>query len=158
MIEFKTAVLLGAAMKMGAIVAETSEENADLIYNFGLNLGIAFQLQDDYLDAFGDPEKFGKEVGGDIKQNKKTFLFLHALEVANDLQKLRIRQMIQENPADKVQQMLNIFKECNVDAWANELKEKYYQIALKHLDDIAVTSVRKKALIELAEFLIQRES
>jgi geranylgeranyl diphosphate synthase type II len=66
--------------------------------------------------------------------------------------------MIQENPADKVQQMLNIFKECNVYAWANELKEKYYQIALKHLDDIAVTSLRKKALIELAEFLIQREN
>ena len=78
MIEYKTAVLLGAAMKMGAIVAETSEENADLIYNFGLNLGIAFQLQDDYLDAFGNPETFGKQVGGDIIENKKTYLYLKA--------------------------------------------------------------------------------
>ena len=74
MIEYKTAVLVGAAMKMGAIVAETSEENANLIYNFGLNLGIAFQLQDDYLDAFGNPETFGKQVGGDIIENKKTYL------------------------------------------------------------------------------------
>jgi len=158
MIGLKTSVLLAAALQMGAVIGGASEGNCNHLYQFGLNLGIAFQIQDDYLDAFGDPEKFGKEVGGDIKQNKKTFLFLHALEVANDLQKLRIRQLIQENPADKVQQMLNIFKECNVDAWANELKEKYYQIALKHLDDIAVTSLRKKALIELAEFLIQREN
>jgi len=158
MIGLKTSVLLAAALQMGAIIGGASEGNCNHLYQFGLNLGIAFQIQDDYLDAFGDPGKFGKEVGGDIKQNKKTILFLHALEVANDLQKLRIRQLIQENPADKVQQMLNIFKECNVDAWANELKEKYYQIALKHLDDIAVTSLRKKALIELAEFLIQREN
>jgi geranylgeranyl diphosphate synthase type II len=158
MIGLKTSVLLAAALQMGAIIGGASEGNCNHLYQFGLNLGIAFQIQDDYLDAFGDPEKFGKEVGGDIKQNKKTFLFLHTLEVANDLQKQQIAKLIKENPEDKVQQMLAIFKECNVDAWANELKEKYYQIALKHLDDIAVTSVRKKALIELAEFLIQRES
>ena len=158
MIGLKTSVLLAAALQMGAIIGGASEGNCNHLYQFGLNLGIAFQIQDDYLDAFGDPEKFGKEVGGDIKQNKKTFLFLHTLEVANDLQKQQIAKLIKENPEDKVQQMLAIFKECNVDAWANELKEKYYQIALKDLDDIAVTSVRKKALIELAEFLIQRES
>jgi geranylgeranyl diphosphate synthase type II len=158
MIGLKTSVLLAAALQMGAIIGGASEGNCNHLYQFGLNLGIAFQIQDDYLDAFGDPEKFGKEVGGDIKQNKKTFLFLHILEVANDLQKQQIAKLIQENPTDKVQQMLTIFKECNVDAWANELKEKYYQIALKHLEDIAVTSIRKKALIELAEFLIQRES
>jgi geranylgeranyl diphosphate synthase type II len=158
MIGLKTSVLLAAALQMGAIIGGASEGNCNHLYQFGLNLGIAFQIQDDYLDAFGDPDKFGKEVGGDIKQNKKTFLFLHTLEVANDEQKQRIQQLIQENPADKVQQMLRIFKECNVDAWANELKEKYYQISLKHLDDIAVTSIRKKALIELAEFLIKRES
>ena len=79
MIEYKTAVLVGAAMKMGAIVAGTSEENANLIYDFGLNLGIAFQLQDDYLDAFGDPLTFGKQVGGDIIENKKTYLYLKAV-------------------------------------------------------------------------------
>jgi len=79
MIEFKTAVLVGAAMKMGAIVAETTEENKKLIYDFGLNLGLAFQLQDDYLDAFGNPETFGKQVGGDIIENKKTYLYLKAM-------------------------------------------------------------------------------
>ena len=78
MIQYKTAVLVGAAMKMGAIVADTSVENANLIYDFGLNLGIAFQLQDDYLDAFGDPETFGKQVGGDIIENKKTYLIRYS--------------------------------------------------------------------------------
>ena len=80
MIEFKTAVLVAAAMKMGAIIAQTSKENSKLIYDFGLNLGLAFQLQDDYLDAFGDPKTFGKQVGGDIIENKKTYLYLKALE------------------------------------------------------------------------------
>jgi geranylgeranyl diphosphate synthase type II len=75
MIEYKTAVLVAAAMKMGAIIAQTSKDNAKLIYDFGLNLGLAFQLQDDYLDAFGDPETFGKQVGGDIIENKKTYLY-----------------------------------------------------------------------------------
>src|SRR5690606_36613980 len=79
MIEYKTAVLVGAALQMGAIVARTSEANKKGIYDFGLNLGIAFQLQDDYLDASGDPETFGKQVGGDIIENKKTYLYLKAL-------------------------------------------------------------------------------
>src|SRR5690606_23692113 len=82
MIEYKTAVLVGAAMKMGAIVAEASVEDQDIIYQFGKNLGIAFQLQDDYLDVFGDPETFGKQVGGDIIENKKTYLYLKAVEFA----------------------------------------------------------------------------
>ncbi|MCL4144881.1 UNVERIFIED_CONTAM: hypothetical protein GTU68_063636, partial [Idotea baltica] len=80
MIRLKTSVLVAAALQMGAIVAETSEENERLIYNFGLNLGLAFQLQDDYLDTFGDPETFGKLIGGDIIENKKTFLYLKCLE------------------------------------------------------------------------------
>ena len=158
MIGLKTSVLLAAALQMGAIIGGASEGNCKHIYQFGLNLGIAFQIQDDYLDAFGDPEKFGKEVGGDIKQNKKTFLFLHTLEVANDEQKKQIEILIETNPANKVEQMLSIFKDCNVDAWANELKEKYYQLAMKNLEDIAVTETRKKPLMELANFLIEREN
>ncbi|MFY7964918.1 MAG: polyprenyl synthetase family protein, partial [Chitinophagaceae bacterium] len=90
MIGLKTSVLLAAALQMGAIIGGASEGNCNHIYQFGLNLGIAFQIQDDYLDAFGDPEKFGKEVGGDIKQNKKTFLFLHTLEVVDNNQKKQI--------------------------------------------------------------------
>lgn len=158
MISLKTSVLIAAALQMGAIIGGASENNCNHIYQFGLNLGIAFQIQDDYLDAFGDPEKFGKEVGGDIKQNKKTFLFLHALEVANDEQKQKIETLIKTNPSDKVEQMLAIFKACNVDAWANELKDKYYTKAMESLEAIAVVSNRKKSLKELAEFLIQREN
>ncbi len=157
MIRLKTSVLLAASLQLGAILGGASEGNCNHIYQFGLNLGIAFQIQDDYLDAFGDPQKFGKDVGGDIRQNKKTFLLIHALEVANPQQKATILQLMKENPANKVEQMLQLFKECNVDAWANELKEKYLQTALQHLEDIAVTSTRKESLKELAAFLIQRE-
>lgn len=157
MISLKTSVLLAASLEMGAIIGGASEGNCRHIYEFGKNLGIAFQVQDDYLDAFGDPEKFGKEVGGDIRQNKKTFLLLHALETASAEQKLELQQLMRDNPADKVQRVLSIFRACGVDAWAMELKEKYLQTALKHLDDIAVMAVRKKPLLELAEFLIQRE-
>jgi geranylgeranyl diphosphate synthase type II len=91
MIQYKTAVLVGAAMKMGAIVAETSAENANNIYDFGLNLGLAFQLQDDYLDAFGNPETFGKQVGGDIIENKKTYLYLKAMEFANTIKDCNVK-------------------------------------------------------------------
>ncbi|MBA4198817.1 MAG: polyprenyl synthetase [Chitinophaga sp.] len=157
MISLKTSVLLAASLEMGAILGGASEGNCRHIYEFGKNLGIAFQIQDDYLDAFGNPEKFGKEVGGDIKQNKKTFLWLHVLETANAGQKQELLNLIKDNPADKVEKVLKIYKDCNVDAWANELKEKYFQIALKHLHDIAVVSSRKKPLLELAEFLIQRD-
>ncbi len=157
MIGLKTSVLLAASLEIGAILGGASEGNCRHIYEFGKNLGIAFQIQDDYLDAFGDPEKFGKDTGGDIRQNKKTFLLLHALEVASPEQKKTLQQLMQQHTPDKVQKVLSLFKECNVDAWANELKEKYLTTALKHLDEIAVLSLRKKPLEELAAFLIQRE-
>jgi geranylgeranyl diphosphate synthase type II len=157
MIGLKTSVLLAASLEIGAILGGTSEGNCRHIYEFGKNLGIAFQIQDDFLDAFGDPEKFGKDVGGDIRQNKKTFLLLHALEVATPEQKEILQQLMHQNSPDKVQKVLAVFKECNVDEWANKLKEKYLQTALTHLDAIAVLSIRKKPLEELANFLIQRE-
>jgi geranylgeranyl diphosphate synthase, type II len=157
MISLKTSVLIAASLEMGAILGGASQGNCKHLYEFGRNLGIAFQIQDDYLDAFGDPEKFGKDVGGDIRQNKKTFLLLHALEVANKEQKTKMETLMAENPADKVPQMLEIFKACNVDAWAKALKEKYVQTAYKHLEDIAVVSIRKKPMMEVAEFLIQRD-
>ncbi len=157
MISLKTSVLLAASLEMGAILGGASEGNCRHIYEFGKNLGIAFQIQDDYLDAFGDPEKFGKEVGGDIRQNKKTFLLLHALEVAQAEDKNNLLKLMQENPPDKVPEILNIFRKSGVDAWAKELKEKYLQTALQHLEDIAVLGSRKKSLAELALFLIQRE-
>jgi geranylgeranyl diphosphate synthase type II len=157
MISLKTSVLIAASLEMGAILGGASEGNCKHLYEFGRNLGIAFQIQDDYLDAFGDPAKFGKDVGGDIRQNKKTFLMLHALEVATPNQLQQINHLITANPADKVEQMLHIFRDCNVDAWAKELKDKYLNTALQHLEAIAVTSSRKKPLIELADFLVQRD-
>lgn len=157
MITLKTSVLLAASLQMGAILGGASEGNCEHLYSFGKNLGIAFQIQDDYLDAFGDPNKFGKEIGGDIRQNKKTFLLLHALEVASSVQKKELLELMQQNPADKVTRVLDIFRACGVEAWATELKEKYRQSALQHLESIAVVSARKQPLLELAQYLLQRE-
>jgi len=157
MIELKTSVLLAASVQMGAILGGASEHNCGHLYEFGRNLGIAFQVQDDYLDAFGDPAKFGKDAGGDIRQNKKTFLLIHALETADAAQKTELLQLMRDNPDDKVAKVLDIFKACNVDEWAKQLKQQYLEKALFHLDEVAVTAVRKKPLMQLAEFLIQRE-
>lgn len=158
MITLKTSVLLAASMQMGAIIGGASQGNQHHIYEFGKNLGIAFQVQDDYLDAFGDPVKFGKQVGGDILANKKTFLMIHALDVANEEQKSELKELLSGNAPDKVSKVLSLFKACKVDEWAMSLKEKYFQIAMKHLDDTAVMGSRKSELIKLAEFLMQRES
>jgi geranylgeranyl diphosphate synthase, type II len=158
MITLKTSVLLAASLQLGAIIGGAGEGNQQHIYNFGKNLGIAFQIQDDYLDAFGNPDKFGKQVGGDILANKKTFLLLHALEVANASQKQQIENLLSSNNDDKVEQMLTIYKACGVDEWANQLKGNYYQAALKNLEDVAVLAVRKKPLHDLAVYLMERES
>ena len=158
MITLKTSVLLAASLQLGAIMGGAGEGNQQHLYEFGKNLGIAYQLQDDYLDAFGDPEKFGKKVGGDILANKKTFLMIHAFESANTIQLKKLKQLISTHPADKVESVLQIFKDCKVDDWARELKNKYLQTALKHLEDTAVLSVRKKPLQELADYLMMRES
>ena len=157
MIELKTSVLLAASLQMGSILGGASEGNRQHIYEFGKNLGIAFQVQDDYLDAFGDPAKFGKDVGGDIRQNKKTFLLIHALEAASETQQNEMKKLMQQNAADKVQRMLDIFKDCHADEWARNLKQEYLQKAIYHLEEIAVVSMRKKPLLDLAHFLIQRD-
>jgi geranylgeranyl diphosphate synthase type II len=157
MIELKTSVLLAASLKLGAILGGAGKGNQQHLYEFGKNLGIAFQVQDDYLDAFGDPEKFGKQVGGDIISNKKTFLMIKAREAANGQQRTHLQQLMQEPPKEKVEGVLKIYRECGVDEWAMELKEKYINTALSHLEDIAVISSRKVPLKELAHYLVQRE-
>lgn len=157
MITLKTSVLLGASLKMGAILGGAGERNQDLLYEFGKKLGIAFQVQDDYLDAFADPAKFGKQVGGDILANKKTFLLIHALETASVSQRSELEMLMSANAADKVQRTLEIFHACGVDEWALSLKNKYLDEALAHLDDIAVVSRRKQPLHELALFLVKRD-
>jgi geranylgeranyl diphosphate synthase type II len=157
MIELKTSVALAASLQTGAILGGAGERNQNLLYDFGKKLGIAFQVQDDYLDAFGDPEKFGKQVCGDILSNKKTFLLLHALEAGTAAQQKELRHLLTTNGPDKVDKVLDIFRDCKVDAWALELKNKYLDEALTHLDDIAVLSKRKEPLKELAQFLVKRE-
>jgi geranylgeranyl diphosphate synthase, type II len=158
MITLKTSVLLAASLQMGAIMGGAGIGNREHLFEFGKNLGIAFQVQDDYLDCFGDPEKFGKQVGGDILANKKTFLMIHALEVADNAQKAALQQLLLSNAPDKVDKVLQLFKECKADEWAASLKEKYFDMAMKHLDDIAVLSSRKQEMQKLARYLLQRDS
>ena len=157
MIELKTSVLIAASLQMGAVLGGAGERNNNLLFDFGKKLGIAFQIQDDYLDAFGDPKKFGKQVGGDIMSNKKTFLLIHAMEIAKGSTKKEIDRLLQTKGEEKVEKMLNIFRECEVDKWALQLKNKYLDEAMTHLDDIAVLSVRKKPLADVANFLVKRD-
>ena len=109
MIELKTSVLLAASLKLGSILGGASQRNQNLLYEFGKKLGIAFQIQDDYLDAFGDPKKFGKQPGGDIKANKKTFLLIQALATANDAQKKELKKLMTGNGKDKTEKVLQLF-------------------------------------------------
>lgn len=157
MITLKTSVLLAGSLKMGAILGGATTGNQNHLYEFGKNLGIAFQIQDDYLDAFGDPAKFGKQVGGDIMANKKTFLMIHALQTASATQQQELTLLMKNNPADKVEKVLQLFKSAGVGAWALELKNTYLEKAMTHLEEIAVLNKRKEPLKELAHFLVKRD-
>lgn len=159
MIEYKTAVLVAAAMKMGAIVAETSEENANLIYDFGLNLGIAFQLQDDFLDAFGDPKTFGKQVGGDIIENKKTYLYLKAIEFGTDDQKEQLSHLFSIQPSDnsdKIESVKQIFVETKSAQETEEAIKNYTLQAFSTLEKLNVSDDKKEVLRNFGEKLMKR--
>ncbi len=157
MIELKTSVLLAASLQLGAIMGGAGLGNQHHLYEFGKNLGIAFQVQDDYLDAFGDPEKFGKKTGGDIMANKKTFLLIQALKTCNGAQLHELQYHLDHNENNKIDIITGIYKSCNIDEWAKELKQKYMTLALNHLEEIAILSVRKKPLRELAYYLLDRD-
>ena len=159
MIEYKTAVLVGAAMKMGAIVAETSEENANLIYEFGINLGIAFQLQDDYLDAFGDPKTFGKQIGGDIIENKKTYLYLKAMEFSEKQNIEMLSHLFSIQPSDnsnKISSVKTIFNESGASKATQEAILNYTQKAFVTLSKIEISEEKKKVLRAFGEQLMNR--
>jgi geranylgeranyl diphosphate synthase, type II len=159
MIEYKTAVLVGAAMKMGAIVAKTSSENTDLIYDFGLNLGIAFQLQDDYLDAFGDPKTFGKQVGGDIIENKKTFLYLKAMEHGKEDEKEQLMHLFSIQPkdsSDKIETIKTIFNESGSSKATQEAIKQYTQKAFETLERMHISEEKKQILYVFGEKLMNR--
>jgi geranylgeranyl diphosphate synthase type II len=162
MIELKTAVLLGGALKIGAVIGGAVEEDAERIYNFGKHIGIAFQLQDDILDVYADTEKFGKQKGGDIISNKKTYLLLKALEIAegNRYMKEELQQWIhapQFNPTEKVEAITNIYNFLNVKELAQKEMQKQYGLALTFLKDIPVNETKKQALIDFADSLMVRE-
>lgn len=159
MIEFKTAVLVGAAMKMGAIVAESSEENKNLIYDFGLNLGLAFQLQDDYLDAFGNPETFGKQVGGDIIENKKTYLYLKALEFAYDGEREQLMHLFSVKPndnTDKINSVKLLFNQTGASEATQKAIQEYTFKAFETLNKMDVSNDKKLLLKAFGEKLMNR--
>jgi len=158
MIGLKTSVLLASSLQLGAVLGGAGMGNQQHLYDFGKNLGIAYQIQDDYLDVFGDPGKFGKKPGGDIASNKKTFLLIQAMNAASPGQLEELHELLKNNDENKIDKVTSIYKSCKVDQWAKELKHKYFANALQHLEDIAVISERKKPLEELAHFLLDREA
>jgi len=160
MIRLKTAVLVACAFQMGGILAQTSEENQNQLYQFGENLGIAFQIQDDLLDAYGDPVSFGKQVGGDIIENKKTFLYLKTLELAseNDFNQLQHLFTIQPaNTTAKIDAVMQIYNRYNVKDEAAKQIQSYTQNALKSLSNLNIVEDKKAKLKLFAEELMQRE-
>ncbi len=160
MIEYKTAVLVAAALKMGGIIADASEDDQNKMYEFGLNLGIAFQLQDDYLDAFGDPKTFGKQVGGDIIENKKTVLYLNVIEQGSNLQKKELLDMYSIQPKDpsaKVETIKGIFLESGAAESTREIIAEYTERALDVLDRMLISKDKKGVLRIFGDQLMRRE-
>lgn len=160
MIEYKTAVLVAAALKMGGIVAGASPEDQNSIYEFGRNLGIAFQLQDDYLDAFGDPKTFGKQVGGDIIENKKTFLYLKALERGTALQKKELSDLFSirpDNPLDKIKTIKTIFKDSGSAERTQFEMKAYTEKAFAVLENLNISEDKKGLLRQFGENLMRRK-
>lgn len=161
MIELKTAVLLGASLKIGAVISNASSENSDHLYEYGKNLGIAFQLMDDILDLYGDPEKVGKRIGGDVIANKKTYLLLKAQELATgkdakDLEFCLTSSVI--NDSSKVERVTKIFNTLNIKALAIEEMNLFYNTAISHLDSIDANSDKKLVFEQFAKGLMNREN
>lgn len=157
MIEYKTSVLLAASLQMGAILANASKEDQELMYEFGLKLGLAFQIKDDYLDAYGD-ERVGKIKGGDILQNKKTFLTITARTQANELQQRELNKLLEENDAkQKIQKTLEIFNALKVPEKTNQFMESLFDQAIQALNKINISNEKRINLEQLAHLIYQRE-
>lgn len=161
MIEQKTAALIGGALALGAVIGGAGEEDTAHLDAFGRNIGIAFQIQDDLLDTYGDPAKFGKQVGGDILQNKKTLLVLRTLEMASDADRAELAHWMQtgaENAEQKVAAVRAIFDRNNIPAWIMEEKQRFQIEAFRHLEAVNVTTERKAVLRGFLEDLLVREA
>lgn len=161
MIEYKTAVLLGCALKMGALIGGASDEDANHLYEFGKNVGISFQIQDDLLDAFGDDPKVGKQIGGDILNNKKTYLYLKSLELLTDDKSEQLKNIFGQKEADdpqaKIDRVKSLFKSVHVNVYAEELKDAYLTLGLSHLDAVKVEDTKKEILKNFSSFLLNRK-
>ena len=159
MITLKTAVLLGCSLKMGAIIAESSIENQDEIYDFGINLGLAFQLQDDYLDVFGEESKIGKKVGGDILENKKTVLFHIALSKSNQKNKNKLISLYNavDKNEEKILNVKSIFKESESHLVTKKIIKDYTMKALNNLEKLNIDDEKKQNLVEFSNKLMNRK-
>ncbi len=161
MIRLKTSVLVAASLKVGALCADANKEDAQKLYEFGVNLGLAFQLQDDYLDTYGDPKTFGKKIGGDIVANKKTYMLIKAQELAKGEQAHLLHKLITEKNTDtenKIAAVTNIYNDLNIKKLVKDKMNDYYQHALDAFNSVNVESSKKTMLIELADKLMVRES
>lgn len=161
MITYKTAVLLGCSLQMGAICADASKENQQHIYEFGKHVGIAFQILDDVLDVYADDKKFGKQVGGDIISNKKTFLLLKAFELANTEQHQELSSLLSNKSIDnteKVNRVTKVYDALNIKNITTAEANKHTDIALKHLADVKANEAKKEHLKKFALFLLNREA
>jgi len=160
MIRLKTGVLIASSLKVGATIAKADPLDIKNMYNFGINLGIAFQLMDDLLDVFANEEKFGKKTGGDILTNKKTYLYLKAYEVANEKQKQILDDCFKHNKCkgqEKIDTVKDIYNQLNIKYLTQKQMDLYYQHALSRLDAINQTSEDKLQLKSLADKLMRRE-
>lgn len=160
MIYLKTAVLLAASLKIGAIIAKADKKDSELIYNFGINTGLAFQLKDDLLDCFGDEKKFGKKTGNDIITNKKTFLYLKAFDLADDKTSMVLNNYFKDtnlNNFEKFKLIKNIYSELKVNDHTEKAMQYYYNKALKNLDEINIDDNKKTTLKSLTDKLMIRE-
>lgn len=161
MIHLKTAVLVGAALKMGAIIAGASEKDTEKIYEFGRLLGVAFQLQDDYLDVFGDTETFGKQTGGDIIENKKTFLYLTAIANSSKKEARQLEHLYAlepNNPSEKIKTVTHIFEDCGAAEATRKEIEKYTSMAFGILEEIGIQTEHKKMFESFGKDLMARKA
>lgn len=161
MIELKTAVLLGASLRLGAMLGGANLKDQEHLYKFAVNAGVSFQLQDDYLDVYGDPKTFGKKVGGDIIQGKKTYLYLRALELLEEEDQVHFTALYNNTELaeeDKVLRVRNVFNELHLEVYCTEAKEAFFQLALSHLNEVSISADQKAQLQDFARSLMDRSA
>lgn len=159
MIRLKTSVLLACALKIGALLADAPETDCDNLYRFGEKIGLAFQLQDDFLDVYGDTKVFGKAIGGDILAGKKTFMLINALAHANDSQRKELEQWlaINDRPKEKIEAVTRLYNEIGIDRMATEKIAFYFTESHRYLEAVNVDELRKIELRRYAERMMKRQ-